>query len=297
MSRSQSNIKVDPAKVFFVNKATFCVAVEANTANALDGLYWELNGAAGTNYYVWYNGGGADPAPVGRTGIAVVVSSGWTAKQVATATAAAIEAEADFNALVNPGNAEQVIVKTATYADAAIPAAGTTTGHGFIKVHEGFEYDFGYTDGDLEVSLDQALLDISAHQTGTNILTSLVTGNNVEISIAFKEYSAGNLQKLIAETSGGAFTPGGGTEVIGYGAGQNSNNTLDKSARLVLHPARLVDTDRSEDLCLLLAYPKPDSITISGENPKLLNFTFRVYEDSFVNAAVNKVAIGDHLQL
>ncbi len=51
-----------------------------------------------TLYYVWYkvNGVGVDPAPIGRTGILVNISSTDTAAQVATATAAAVDAISDF---------------------------------------------------------------------------------------------------------------------------------------------------------------------------------------------------------
>lgn len=299
MSRSQQDIKVDPQKVILAQKATFCVAVEADVSASLDGLYWNLFAASGAAYYVWYNVDGAstDPTP-GGAGLEVNITTGASAATVAAAVSAVIDAEADFSSVVNPRNAAQVIVKTATYEDAAIPTAGSTTGHGFLKIHEGFELDMGFTDGDLELTMDQQLLDVTAHQSGTDILTSLVTGNNVELSVAFKEYSEANLNKLIKDTSGGSYTPIGGTELRGYGTGQNFSNVLDKSLRVILHPARIADTnDRSKDLCLLLAYPKPDSVTFSGENPTLLNFTFRVFQDDFVDSAVNKVALGDHLQL
>jgi len=176
-------------------------------------------------------------------------------------------------------------------------AAGDVTGHMFESVHLGFDHDFGFTDGDLELSVDQQLLDVTAHQSGTEILTSLVTGLNAELSVALKEISDENLEVLIDNTSGGAFTPGSGTKIQGFGSGQNFSNVLDKAGRLILHPARLPDNDTSEDFCCWLAYPKLDSFTFSGENPQLINVTFRVFRDEFINEEVNKVAIGDHTQL
>lgn len=50
------------------------------------------------DYYVWFNldSGGVDPAPAGKTGIAVAISTGNTDAQMATAAAAAIDALAAF---------------------------------------------------------------------------------------------------------------------------------------------------------------------------------------------------------
>ena len=54
-------------------------------------------------YYIWYkvDGLGLDPAPVGRTGILVNVASTDSASQVASVTAAAIDASLDFSAVAS----------------------------------------------------------------------------------------------------------------------------------------------------------------------------------------------------
>lgn len=71
-----------------------------------------------TGYYVWFDvdAAGVDPAPAGRTGIQVSITSADTDDQVAAAMAAAIDAEADFNAV---DTAEVVVITNA--------AVGTTT--------------------------------------------------------------------------------------------------------------------------------------------------------------------------
>jgi hypothetical protein len=71
-----------------------------DAASLTTGDYFLVNSANDeTKYYVWYNkdGGGGDPALLGYTGIAVVISTGNTNVQVATATAAALNAAASFN--------------------------------------------------------------------------------------------------------------------------------------------------------------------------------------------------------
>jgi len=297
MSRAQENIKVELMEVKFKQVQTDCVQVEADVAGSLDGLYWTFSSSS-TSYYVWYNvdSGSTDPMP-GGTGIEVGISSGDNADSVASAVVAAIDAVSGLASIIDPRKSDRVIVKVLEYAAGTPAAAGDVTGHMFVSVHLGFSHDFGFTDGDLELTVDQQLLDVTAHQSGTEILTSLVTGLNAELSVALKEISDENLEILIDNTSGGAFTPGSGTKLQGFGSGQNFSNVLDKAGRLILHPARLPDNDTSEDYCCWLAYPKLDSFTFSGENPQLINVTFRVFRDEFIDEEVNKVAIGDHTQL
>lgn len=297
MSRAQENIKVVPREVKFAQVQTDCVVVEAETGSNLGGKYWTFSSSS-TDYYVWYNvdAGSVDPAPAGKTGIEVAISAGDSASAVAAAVAAAIDAETGLASIVDPKKDSRVIVKVLEYAAGTPAAAGDVTGHVFVSIHVGFSHDFGFTDGDLELAIDQQLLDVGAHQAGTEIVTSLVTGVNIELPVVLKEMSADNIERLIELTTGGSLTPSGGTKLIGYGSGQNFSNVADKCGRLILHPAALPDNDRSEDYCCWLAYPKVDSLAFSGENPQTISVTFRVYRDDFIPSAFDKIAKGDHLQ-
>lgn len=77
------------------------ITTVAVSGNITTGDYFNLYSATdATTYYVWYNvaSGGGDPAPAGKTAIAVAVGATDTANQVATATRSAITtiAGADF---------------------------------------------------------------------------------------------------------------------------------------------------------------------------------------------------------
>lgn len=77
------------------------VATIADSAGSLNNKYFLLNSATdATAYYVWYNvnGAGVDPAP-GGTGIMVALATNASANTVASATAAAVGALADFDAI------------------------------------------------------------------------------------------------------------------------------------------------------------------------------------------------------
>lgn len=83
-----------------VAEETEIVAVDG--ATIVQSSHFLLSSAGdATLYYVWFNvdGLGVDPAPAGRTGIEVAITSGDTDDQVATALAAAVDGEIDFDAI------------------------------------------------------------------------------------------------------------------------------------------------------------------------------------------------------
>lgn len=70
-----------------------------------------------------------------------------------------------------------------------------------------------------------------------------------------------------------------------------------QARRLVLHPVRLDDADYSEDLCFWKAYPIPESIVYSGENPKVMNISFKCYLDEDQPSVIQLFSVGDWTQL
>lgn len=75
--------------VLGVQQQTQVVAI-ADSANSLNGTYWEINSSDDINkYYIWYKTSGgtaADPAISGRTGIEVFINTGDSATLVASKT-------------------------------------------------------------------------------------------------------------------------------------------------------------------------------------------------------------------
>jgi uncharacterized phage protein gp47/JayE len=89
------------------------------------GHYWLLNAAGNTTeYYVWYNvsGGGGDPMLAGKTGIQVVINSGDSASQVATATNTAINGLPTVFTSVVSNN--KVTITTTGYAETTHATTG-----------------------------------------------------------------------------------------------------------------------------------------------------------------------------
>jgi hypothetical protein len=119
------------AKLQEITKAT-CISGNLITT----GDYWLINAAANTTeYYVWYdvNGGGGDPALVGKTGIQVAINSSDTATQVATATALAINTVAGTN-LTAVASTNKVTVTTTGFAETTDATEGNMNAQFDIEI-------------------------------------------------------------------------------------------------------------------------------------------------------------------
>jgi len=293
--RSGANVKIEPVKIWFAQQYQACMEILVDGSATFSAKHWTVDGD-GTNHYFWYNtGASVDPAPAGRTGHVVAILVTDTKAQIVTKTLTAINLVSGLKGTLDIKNSAKFILKVLSYNVAGASTIGTMTSVLMSQdvLSSGFYHDFGFSDGDLEVTLDQQLVDVNAHQAGAEMIAAIVNGMNVELSVALKEVTEENLARIIDNTTGGTYTLGPDS-FRGYGSAQNSRNVLDFAARLILHPVRLADTVYTSDLCMPLAYPKLDSLLYSGENPQLLNLTFRVFRDEFLPAAIDKVFIGNH---
>lgn len=296
-----TNIRIEPVNVFFKMQEQWCFDFSGDiTAAGLGGKY-VLLASPTVEYYAWFdeNNTDVDPAPAGKTEIEVDYAASASASAIATAFAAAVNAIVGLKAVVS--DTFHVIVTCTAYGDALDFTVGTATGTGAAVVlnqlSEGRDYDLGLLDGDVEVGFEETLFELTAHQTGVTPIADLRQGVSVEITTVLKEVTSDALNELFAKASGGTHTPMSGTELIGVGSSRQGDNTIVQAGKLVLHPVRLSSSDNSEDLCFWRAYPMPESLTFSGENPKLLSVTWKIYKDEDINENVNFWAFGDWTQL
>lgn len=297
-NNAAGNIQIVPVKVYFGRYECQTVTASADVASSHNSDYFHLySGGNATHYYVWMNVGGAgvDPAVGGATGIEVAFAANATGATIAQAIADAILAlaasDADFDVSVS-GAAVCICAMQPGVTTAASTGVGLT-GFTYSVQVEGTLDDIGYTDGDLEVTTDEKLLDITAHQTGVDILTSLRQGKTSEIGITLKETDVANF-KLVFGQAGTIWTPSGGTEVVSWGTSTNGANVIDKAGKLILHPYANSSSDYSEDLAFWKAHLKADSVTFSGENPMLIKCTFKCYTDDTRDTRADLFVYGDH---
>jgi len=292
-----ANIRIEPCTVTWEIEEKWEITAVADVSSSLNNKYFHIYDGANNKYHVWFNVGGAgvDPAPANSTAIVVAIAANATASAVATATNSAIDANANFESTVSGAVVEAWAIVAGQSTDWANAAGLASAGFGFVQCQDGGSLDLGYLDGDIEVTFEEQQLDITAHQTGTTILASLRQGLINEISLTMKEADMAKYKELMLGTAGSAYTPSGGTEVFGWGTATLGANTIIKSRRLVLHPVAQ-GSSKARDLCFWKAYALPDTLTISGENPKTLGLSFKVYKDDAKPESVNQFVFGDWSQ-
>jgi hypothetical protein len=153
----------------------------------------------------------------------------------------------------------------------------------------------GFTEGDLELTINEAVVDITAHQEGSNVLSAIRTGKNAELSLSLKETNKALLDYILSKSGSSITASGASSAVIGWGGAKDFTHVLTESAKLVLHPVANASGNYVDDIAAWKAYPMPESISFSGENPSLLNITFKIYPDSTKAKAARLLIFGNHV--
>lgn len=296
MSSSVANIRIEPVDVSWKQYEQEQFDFTNATASGLGGQYVVLYLPTGSGYYAWFDEDNtdADPAPGGGlTAIEVNYAASATAAAIATAFEAAVDAVAGFDGAVT--GAVVTITRTSfgTVTDSTV---GTTTTVALTKCQDGKDVYLGLLDGDVEVAFEEATLELTAHQTGTTLLADLRQGVNATVTLNLKESDNALRKEMFTGSAGGAFTPGGGTELYGWGNLKQGLSSVIDAGRLIMHPVALADADLTRDLCFWLAYPLIQSITFSGENPEIMSIEFKCYIDMAKPEGINLFAFGDHTQ-
>ena len=290
------NILLDPMNVTWGSDVAQVqeITCRADVSSDLQNDYFYLLTPAGLKYHVWYNVGGAgvDPAPGGSTAAVVAISANATASAVAAATEAVIEALPDFNSTVSGA----VITVTSITNGYAVPAhEGVGSGFAFEVMVEGdIAEDVGFIDGNIEIVPNNDLVDVTAHQTGTNVLLQFLTGKNVEFSLTFKETATSQLQKLYRQNNTMYSSPGAnGAIVVGIGTDKNCENMFKYYKKMVMHPVCLGASDKSRDITFWKTGITIESDTISGEEVRMVTAAVKAYPDTSKRAVVQIAVIGD----
>ena len=297
MAGNANEIRIEPVDVTWSIEEQWKVTCVADVSDSLDGTYFTLSSAGNTaaTHYVWYNssvGSAADPAPAGLTAIEVAFDPNDSATSIASDTATAVDAVGDFGAT---SSGADVTITNAAVGESA-GAADNDTGFTFAQCQRGVNLDLGLLDGDIEVSLEQVTTEVFAHQTGQTLLADLRSGASVNVSLTIKESKKDTWKELFTASMGGTRTPSGGTELFGWGTNRVGTNTVTEAARLNFHPVALASSDYSRDWTFWKAYPLPESVTFSGENPNVMAVSFKCYRDEARDDGIEIFAIGDYTQ-
>jgi hypothetical protein len=289
-----SEVVLEAAKLKFGKEAKACI----EPVLALSGGESFIVSTPSTSYQVWFDldGGSVAPTPAsGETLIEVEISTGYTLKDIVTAMKTAVEtAEAFYG--IKCADGECLVLEAPVIGEALTSVTDVDSGFTLTQDEVGFANDLGGTAEGSELSIENTLFDITSNENGTLILDRINQGSSVTITVGLQEVSKARLEKLIGEGYGDIFTPASGTSLVGYGTSKNFRSSLSFAGRLVLHPVRLADTDRTEDFTLWKCVPQPESINYSGTDKKVLNVTFTALRDENKPEEISVAATGDSEQ-
>ncbi len=282
-----------------------CNTVKVNDLAAdMDGEYYlvdALSSDFGPNveYYVWFDDGvAADPAPAGKAAIAVDISGDTSAADVAASLQAALEAHPNFRAKLDAADSSnQTVIMEGEFKGAVTNAAADfNSGVTITRQRVGLGGSLGKTSGGVEVSMETQSVSITSDQTGGLVLDEVFTGQSVEASMSLLEMTAERWETIVGSVTGDTYTPGGGTQLVGFGESRLYSSFFDLGGELVLHPTRLAASDKSKDITFFKSAPKPSSVNFSGEEPQSMDVTFTALLDDSVREEIRLMAFGDSSQ-
>ena len=303
MAITVGNQKVEPMSATFgedimQSENITCVA---DVASSLNSKYFLFYTPGGVKHYAWFdvNSAGSDPAVSGGTGHEIDIGVAATASAVATAAAAVLTAVTGFDCTAD-GAVLTLVGTTAGYAKPAHEGAAATGFTFEVNYYGDTAVDLGAVDGDIVPAKEQTYVDVTAHQTGTNVLSQISTGITMNLPLVLRETAVSQLRKIMATGEGDVLIPDGtgvsSTEVFGWGNSNQFKQTLGRARKLVLHPVVLPSSNKSRDVTVWKAFPKMNDITYSGENMHMYNVEFTIYPDYSKDSRGSFCVFGDGSQ-
>lgn len=250
-----------------------------------------------TDFYLWFtvDGVGVDPAPVGRTAIPVALPAAYTVAQATELIKTAVESVKGFYGTVTIDGLG-VVLEAPTMGVSLTAAADVDSGFTIAVKRAGFLENLGKTKEGITVSFEATTFDVKSNQTGELLLDQIIQGTSASMEMSLLEVSKDRLEKIIAEGYGDSYTPAAGTSLVGFGTSKNFKSSFESAGRLVLHPLRLEDSVRTEDVTFWKTLPMPSSINYDGGDTKALSVSFSALVDETKPKEISVYAVGDSEQ-
>ena len=294
-----ATIFLEAAEITYGAEEQSCITPDALASTS---EYFSISSPVQT-YHCWLdiNSTGADPAPANSLPIEVDVGVGYTVSEWLTAAKAAFEAVLEsgdpvFRATIS-SDGLSLGVEAVDIGAPLSALVDVDTGWVFEVDKAGFGENLGKTKEGIEVSYEVSSFDVFANQTGPALLLDqIIQGTGASLTAGFLELSKERLTTIIGNGYGDSFTPGGGTELIGFGTSKLFQSSFDQGGKLILHPIRLAASDRSRDVVFHKTLPLPESMNYDGTDSQALNCSFTALVDDSKRAEISVFAIGDWKQ-
>lgn len=282
-----NNFKLEAVNLYFGGEGKSCVTPVAGLAG---GEYFTLS-TPNDKFYVWFNldAGSVDPAPAGYTEIEVAIATGHTVSDVITACKTAIELSGEFLVYESTDGLSFEVECFDIGAVLESVAAGTS-GFTVAQSKTGFGGSLGRTKSGIEFTTEVTMKDILSNQTGETPLDTFATGVSVSVSADIMETTPERIKSIIGEGYG-SYKTVGSDDIVGFGTSKLYQSAFGFAGKLIGHPVRLPDTDRSGDFVIWKTVPVPSSITYSGTDEQVVNIDFKALIDSTKSSEVNLASI------
>lgn len=285
-------------------KQKFCITAKRDVAGSLGGKYFIVHEpVTQAKHYFWFNTGtSVDPAIPNATGHELALVSGSSAIDVATALQLFLETLPWIDSAVQTAEHIEVTLMVAGYAYEARDAIAELGKTKFIIQVTKFgnlQVDAGPTNGDITVTLEEQLQDITSPQTGDFVLAQLRRGVTASLAFELKNTADSDIRKALNYYGGTYVTDDADSAVLtGYGSKNLFKSFDDVATKVILRePSLAAENDPSKDLLFPKAKVSLGEITYSAESELVLPIAVTAYLDQSKFNGLNFLAFGDSTKL
>lgn len=298
-SINATSIKSKPMNIHYGKRQVFKIIAAADVAGSLEDTHFVLEVARPTalsesalKKYAVYNG--VNPAVVGAEAVEVVIPNDSTAAAIHALIKTALEAKDDIKLCWIEDGA--LYVEAMWFGVSAAIVDGDTD-FVFTTHVAGFGGFLGATEGGVEITPESDVEDITADQTGSIPLASIIKSTKYSAKTTMKELSQARMELLFGKLVGETWTPAavGSSKVIGFGTSKVGTNVSAFLGELILKPVSLEADDHSQNIHFFSCAILPGAITY-GTEVTSTEVTFTPYVDVTKDKRVNLGCFGDGFQ-
>jgi len=302
----ESKQLLDARRLYFGGRQCRKLTFVDDVAGSLTSEYFDLNviteDYTEKKYYVLMEGDSSatDPAPAGKTKLTLSYTDGATKETLAGLFQTLVDGLADsenVRTLIEAETPECVeyqngflgLVTTEDFANAPSLTASIEA--------EGFGGFLGaLAEGGSTLTTEVEFIEVRADDTGGTLLDKIIRSLSGQVTAPLVEMTGDNWKSLVGKGAGSIYTSGS-DEFVGYGTAQVYQSAFAKSGQLTMHPVRLANSDRTEDITIWKTMPVLSDINFSGSEIQTANLTFDGLRDSSKPSEIDIWARGDHSKI
>lgn len=281
-------------------KQKSCITTKADTAGSLAGKFFVVHEPVTQAKHVFWLDNGIASAPVvpGATLHPVTYVNGDSAATIAGLIAAVLNGLAWVGTATATVNHVDFDMTASGYAYTIRDALATASKTGFKLFVETFgrtQADAGPTNGDITVTLEEQVSEITSPQTGDYLLGEIRRGQRITMAFELKDTSEAKVREAL-NYYGNTYVSDDADQAVmsGFGTSNLFKSTEDVATQVVLRtPENAEANDHSTDFTLHKAKLKLGELTLSAENEFVLPIEVIGYLDKTKFSGLNMFTYGN----